>query len=81
MVTRAFGPFSFLQADTQQMPKVDDYIAQKAEVYRLKQETSNWERKVNNSSLTILGHRREGAVHLESTKEMNHCGETQDPRV
>lgn len=34
------------QADTQEMPNVDDYIAQKAAVYRLQQDMTNWERKV-----------------------------------
>lgn len=38
---------SFLrQADTQEMPNVDDYIAQKAAVYELQQHLANWERKV-----------------------------------
>lgn len=35
------------QADTQEMPNVDDYIEQKADVYRLQQDVRNWERKVN----------------------------------
>ncbi|CAM9206418.1 unnamed protein product [Discosporangium mesarthrocarpum] len=34
------------QADTLEMPNVDDYIEQKAAVYRLQQEMKNWERKV-----------------------------------
>lgn len=34
------------QADTQEMPNVDDYIAQKAAVYELQQHMANWERKV-----------------------------------
>ncbi len=35
-----------VQADTQEMPNVDDYIAQKAAVYQLQQHMANWERKV-----------------------------------
>ncbi|CAM9181514.1 unnamed protein product [Choristocarpus tenellus] len=34
------------QADTSQMPNVDDYILQKASIYRLQLEMKNWERKV-----------------------------------
>lgn len=41
------------QADTQEMPNVDDYIAQKAAVYRLQQDMTNWERKVRP---ILLGH-------------------------
>lgn len=36
-----------VKADTQEMPNVDNYIAQKAAVYRLQQEMANWERKVS----------------------------------
>lgn len=38
--------FFLRQADTQEMPNVDDYIAQKAAVYELQQHMANWERKV-----------------------------------
>lgn len=47
----ALGFCAVIQADTQEMPNVDDYIAQKATVYRLQQEMTNWERKVNSHTL------------------------------
>lgn len=43
------------QADTQEMPNVDDYIAQKAAVYRLQQDMTNWERKVSSCAFKIGG--------------------------
>ena len=50
------------QADTQEMPNVDDYIAQKAAVYRLQQDMTNWERKVNSRVFKI------GDFHLAIQK-------------
>lgn len=45
-LTPAFHDCALAQADTQEMPNVDDYIARKAAVYRLQQEMVNWDRKV-----------------------------------
>ncbi|CAN0271857.1 unnamed protein product [Ectocarpus sp. 12 AP-2014] len=45
---RAKKKLSQHKADTQEMPNVDDYIAQKAAVYQLQSYLANWERKVRN---------------------------------
>lgn len=61
------------------MPKVDDYIAQKAAVYELQQQMANWERKVtifqNSAVVPRLG---TSIANLAKVSRLRHfpCTET-----
>eukprot|EP00904_Undaria_pinnatifida_P003678 jgi/Undpi1/13310/HiC_scaffold_8.g02971.m1 len=59
------------RADTQEMPNVDDYIAQKAAVYRLQQDMTNWERKVEIASMGARRARAEAKRLLQGLQHVS----------